>query len=114
MGRKDAHAANAIKVKLLHAPRKALIEPSFEQSEREQRRVALVHVVGLNAVVAQLPQQLESTEAENNFLSEAIVLISAIEEIGQVAIPFSILRQIGVQQIHGDDVAIDPLHVILP
>jgi len=96
VGGEDTHAANTVDVELLDAAGEALIEPAFEQSKREQRRVALVHVVGLNAIMAQFPQELKSTKAENNFLSETIVLVSTIEEIGKVSVPFGILWQIGV------------------
>src|SRR5262249_15020182 len=61
MGGEDAHAADAVDVELFDATGKALVETTFEQAEGEQRGVTLVHVIGLNLVVAHLLQDAQAS-----------------------------------------------------
>ena len=65
-------------------------------------------------LVTEFLQQLQAAQAENDFLRKAISLVAAIEAIGQVAVPFGVFGNVGVEQIDGDDVAVDTQHVVFP
>ena len=59
---KDAHVAHAIDVELLQTARKALFQPSFEQPEREQRRVAFIHVIDFDLAGVELLKKKEASQ----------------------------------------------------
>ena len=71
-------------------------------------------MVGLDLVVPELLQELQTPEAEDNFLRQAILLVAAVEAVGELAIPIGIVRQVGVEQVDRDGVTVNALHVILP
>ena len=52
--------------------------------------------------------------AQNNFLRQAIKFVAAVERVGEVPVPFGVFGNVGIEQIDGDYVAVDTLHVIFP
>ncbi len=78
MGRENAGVAHAINIELLQASGEALLQPSFKQAERQQRRVPLVHVVSFNLPRINLLQKQEAAESEHDFLRQAVALVAAV------------------------------------
>src|SRR5690348_6474281 len=71
-----AHVSHAVDVELLKPSGETLIESAFEQPQRKQCRVPLVHVIGLDLTGIQLLNQSKAAKAQNNFLGQTITLVS--------------------------------------
>ena len=82
--------------------------------EGEKRRMPLVHVVGLDAFVAQRPEHTEPTDAEDDLLTEAVALVATVEQVRQAPLLLAVLRQVGVEEMHGNDRPQDALDLRAP
>ena len=89
-------------------------EMLLEQLHREQARVALVHVKALHGVVTERPQQAHATDSEQRLLAEPVAIVATVETVGQAAILGRILGKVGVQEIDGDGVLGETLHLVSP
>ena len=86
---------------------------ALHQRQRQQRRVAFVHVVHIHPV-AQRVGHAHAAHAQHDLLLQAVVGVAAIEVIGQAAIPSRIALQIRVQQVDRHHVPITAHQVIAP
>ena len=86
---------------------------ALQQRQRQQRRVALVHVVDVYAV-AERVGHAHAAHAQHDLLLQAVVGVAAVQVIGQAAIPARVAFQIGVQQIDRHHVAVAAHQVIAP
>ena len=59
---------------------------ALQQGQRQQRRVAFVHVVDIDAA-AQRVRHAHSAHAQHNLLLQAVVGVAAIQVVGQTAVP---------------------------
>jgi hypothetical protein len=73
------------------------VSVAAQQLHPQQGRMPLVQMV-LPDPKAQRLQQAHATDAEHDFLFEAIDLVAAVEEMGDHAILGSVLVQIGIEQ----------------
>ncbi len=101
VGGEHAHVAHAAVVVLgVHRQRAAALAPEARQElDREQRRVALVHVVGRD-VEAERPQDAAAADAEHDLLLQPVDLVTAIQVVGDVAVPLVVLFEVGIEQQH--------------
>ena len=72
-----------------------------DEFQREERRVALVHVER-GRFDAERPEQARAADAEEHFLHDAHGGVAAIDAGGEVAEMLGVFRQVGVEQIDGD------------
>jgi hypothetical protein len=77
----------------------------FEESERHQCRVALVHVEDLDIGLVKRAQHGQAAKPKYCFLAQAIALIAAVKKIGKTAIDWTILIEIGVEKDERDRVS---------
>src|SRR6185437_8347187 len=80
-----AAAAHGLEVALIELERLASVELPVEQTEGEQRRVAFVQVIELRRA-AERAQQRRATHSKQDFLTEAIVAVAAVEIVGELAV----------------------------
>ena len=86
---------------------------AFEQRQRQQRRVAFVHVVHVYAQ-AQRMGHAHAAHAQHDLLLQPVIRVAAVEVVGQSAVPSRIFVEVGVEQINRHHVAGLPAHVIAP
>jgi hypothetical protein len=85
-----------------------------QQRHSEQGAVALVHVIRLDAVVAQRPQHRHAAEAEHGLLAQPVARIAAVELSRKRRILGRVLRQVGVEHVDRHLVAADPTQPVQP
>ena len=85
VGGEDALLAYLLDVGLRGRAQRSAAQLPLQQRQRQQRRVALVHVVDVY-LVAQRVRHAHSAHAQHNLLLQAVVGVAAIEVIGQAAI----------------------------
>ena len=85
-----------------------------EELQGEKRRVALVHVVARELVVAQRAQHAHSPDAQQYFLTKAIVGIASIKCAGEVAVSGGIRWEIGIEKIDRHFKTTHALHGVAP
>ena len=88
-------------------------EPIFEEADRQEGGVALVHVVHLGTAAEDV-QHVDSAKTKNGLLTEAVETVAAIEMVGEAAVPGVIAFDVGVEEKDGDDVARDADDVEAP
>ena len=71
--------------------------------------MTFIHVISLDFQMSKCTQNPDATDAQNDFLTETIIRITAIEPVGQGTVKFGITFDIGVQQVDGNLVAADAL-----
>ena len=101
MGGEDALAADPFNV--LAADGFASLFCGFfvEQLQREQRRVAFVHVVAGEVVVAKGVENADASDSQDDFLAQTVVRIAAVQTASEITIGFGVGREIGVEKIDG-------------
>ncbi len=63
----------------------------------------LIHMEPENVLVPERPQQAESPDPQHHFLTQAIMVVSPVEHIGEGPVPGLVLTHIGIEQIHRND-----------
>ena len=86
VGGEDALPAHLGEVGLRGRAQRSTALLALQQSQRQQRRVAFVHVIYIHTV-AQRVGHARATHAQHNLLLQAVVAVPAVEMIGQTAIP---------------------------
>src|SRR5947209_20319337 len=98
--RENAKPPDTIHVELLDAPCKALRQAAFQKAQRQQRRMAFIHVVALDIGVAELAQDLKPAEAQHNFLRQAVAVVATIQRVSQSTVLRSIFSEVSIEQVH--------------
>ena len=76
--------------------------------------MALVHVVGLESLVAEGVKHPEAADAENAFLAQAVAPVATIELIRQTPLGFTVLFEIAVEKVDGNGGAEDAVEHLTP
>ena len=76
--------------------------------------MAFVEMKAPHVVVAERPEHPNAADAQHGFLAEPVVIVAAVEGIGEPPCLGVVLGEIGVEQQHGDDVAVEALDVVAP
>ncbi len=113
VGGEDALFAHLLDVGLGGLAERAAAELALEEGEGEQRGVALVHVVDVEAV-AEGVGHADAAHAQHDLLLEAVVGVAAVEMIGEAAVPAGVRVQIGVEEVDWDGVAVATDEVVAP
>ena len=92
---------------------RAAAQLALEQRQRQQRRVAFIHVVDVYPQ-AQSIGHAHAAHAQHDLLLQAVVGVAAVQVVGQAAIPARVAVEIGVEQIDRHDVPVAALHVVAP
>ncbi len=98
VGGEDALIPHLLDVGFRGRAQRSAAQLALQQAQRQQRRVALVHVVHIHS----LPQRLghaHPAHAQHNLLLQPVVAVAAIQVIGQAAIPARVFLQVRVQQV---------------
>jgi hypothetical protein len=74
-----------------------------DERNSKQRSVAFVHMVD-GGLESKRKKDTGTADAENGLLLEAIVIVAAIEAVGQLPVFYAIFRQVGIEQIDRNDV----------
>lgn len=90
----NAFLPDSLNVLTIGRPPAATSGLLVKQFQREQTRMAFVHVVALDLLVSQGTQYAYPANAEDDFLIQPIVLIAAVEIMGQRSIPLEVCWQI--------------------
>ena len=114
MCREHALLAHGCKVLLRDPLRVAGREVPLQQRQPQQRRMALVHVVDVGLGVAELLEHLLPGDSENRFLAQPVALVAAVQVVRERPVPFRVGIEVGVEQVHRDDVTADAAHGVLP
>ena len=85
-----------------------------QQVQRQQGRVALVHVVSRQICVSQRAQHPHSTDAEQHLLAQTVIGITAIKAPRKIAVALVVRRQVRIQKIHWHIESAHALGVIAP
>ena len=97
----DAMALDLVYVLFRNTMKIRLAKPAFEQGEDHKRRVALVHVVLFNIRMPHRTQDVHAAHAEDDFLTQAVTLVAAVQAVREGLVPGTVFGQSGVQQING-------------
>src|SRR5213078_1155744 len=92
----------------------ALARFFVRELQREQGRVALVHVKAPDVAVTERTQHAHAADAEDHFLTKTVTRIAAVEVVGQTTILGGVLRQVRVEEQDRDDVSGNATHVVAP
>ena len=113
--REHAHLAHPrqIKARLARTHQVGGIREAAHELERQQRRVAFVHVV-LADVEAEGTQYPESGDAQHRFLLEAVDGFIPVETIRDGAVIFRVERQVGIEQDDRHLTACEPFDQVEP
>ena len=109
----DALLAHLLDVGFSGRAQRSAAQLALKQRQRQQRRVAFVHVVDVYPVAERMGHA-RAAHAEHNLLLQAVVGVAAVEVIGQAAIPARVAVQIGVEQVDGHHVAVAAHQVVAP
>ena len=86
----------------------------IQQFQGEQAGMPLIHMKAGEVRIAERPQHAHPTDPQQHFLAQPVVGITAVQRIGQGAVPGRVVRQIGIQKIHRHGEAPDAAHEVLP
>ena len=70
-----------------------------QQLKREEARVSLVEVEGRNVAVTHVAQQTQAADAEDKLLTEAVLVVAAVELGCELPVLGRIFGQVGVDEI---------------
>jgi hypothetical protein len=112
--REDAPAPHGRHVGVVPLEVRPALELPLQQLQREQRRMALVQVVDRVAVVPERLEQRRAPHAQHDLLAEPVVLVTAVQGVGDPPVPFRVLGHRGVQEVHRHHVPAHPAHAVLP
>ncbi len=113
VGGEDAALADGVEFGVGGVAEGATGRVLLEEAEGEEGGVAFVHVMDFY-LIAELFEDADAAEAEDGFLTEAVVGVSAIELVGEATVPGIVGVNVGVEEIDGDDVAGDTDDVVAP
>ena len=85
----------------------------LHQTDRQQRRVTLVHVVDVYFTVEGV-ENAHTADPQHGLLTQPVICVSTIEVVRKNSIPGVVLRQVRVQQVDRDRVPGDPLEIVAP
>jgi hypothetical protein len=113
MGGENAFLAHLLNVGFGSRAKRAAAELPLKQRQGEQGCVALVHVVNVDPV-AQRMHHANAAHAEHNLLLKAVVGVSAVEVVGEAAIPSGVAVHIRVEEVDRHYVSVAADEVITP
>ena len=87
---------------------------ALHQAEGQQGRVPLVHVEGADVPVVELGQHLDSADAEESLLAEAVLFVAAVEVIGEGAVVLAVELRACIEQVDGNYVTGGADDVVAP
>src|SRR5580765_4885329 len=85
-----------------------------QQLQREQAGMSLVHVEAIDALEAECTQHAHSADAQHYLLTQAVAGVATVKHRRQLPVPVAIFREIGIEKINRDEIAADPLYLVLP
>ena len=113
VGGEDALPAHLLHVGFSGRAQRSAAQLALQQRQRQQRRVALVHVVDIYPV-AERVGHARAAHAQHNLLLQAVVGVAAVEVIGEAAIPARVSVQVRVQQVDRHHMPVAAHQVIAP
>jgi hypothetical protein len=81
MSRENALPPHLTDIRLGGRRKIGVAETFFEQCEREQRSVTLVHVKDGHILIPEAPEYLDASDSKHYFLAEPVMHIAAIQEV---------------------------------
>src|SRR3989337_3805774 len=60
--------------------------------------MSFIHMKSLDTIVSKSPKHSDAAHAQNNFLTEPVMLISSVKEMGECSVPLRIFREIRIQK----------------
>jgi hypothetical protein len=114
MGRKHALGTHSVHVILTNRLPAQPSEPFGEQFQSKQTGMALVHMEVIEVSIAEGAEHFHATHPQQHLLTQPIPGVTAIQDVGQGAIPGGVLYQVGVQEIHRHREAAQTLHLVAP
>ena len=82
----------------------ALTSLLFKEAQRQERSMTLVHVERDEIGVAERPQHRHSADPEHDLLPQAVMIVAAVQLVGDVSVRVLVLGKIGVEK-HDRDAA---------
>ncbi len=67
--------------------------------------MTLIHVIGFQVLIPKRAEHRNPAHPQNNFLAKAVMIVSAVEIIGQSLVPGAILRKRRIQEIYRNTVS---------
>ncbi len=113
MRRKYTKSANCFNILLGRLGERPAVELPFQQGQRQQCSVPLVHVVHIRRNFERLHDPCAGN-TKNRFLSQAVVVVAAIQMVGQSAIARIILRHIRIKEVDRHYVTAHAFEVVAP
>ncbi len=114
VGREDAHVVHRREVLADDFTPPVASRLVAQELEDQQGRVALVHVVAVELIVAQRLQHTHTADTEQNFLGKAVTIVPPIQVIRQGPILIRVFREIRVQEKHGHHMSGHACHIEPP
>ena len=81
MSREDALPPYLTDIRLGGRRKIGVAETFFEQCEREQRSVTLVHVKDGHILIPEAPEHLYTSDSKHDFLAETVMPIAAVQKV---------------------------------
>jgi len=113
MGGKDALAADLLDVGVSNRAQRTTAQLALKQRQSQQSRMALVHVVDVDAITERIGHA-HTAHAQHNLLLQAVVAVATVEMVGEAAIPARVAVDVCIEQVNRHHVAKAALHVITP
>ena len=76
--------------------------------------MAFVHVETFDPVVSNDPKHPHSSDPENHFLAQPVMLVATVESMGERPVPIGIFGKIGIPKVDGNLIATDACDLIFP
>jgi hypothetical protein len=76
--------------------------------------MSFIEMEGGDLMITQRAEYSYTADPENYLLGNAVMIISAIERLGQSAVPLGIFRKIRIQKVYGNRVAALSAYIIAP
>jgi hypothetical protein len=114
MGREHATLAHRLHVHLRDGMQAASGGLLLQQGQREERRMSLVHVIGLYPVISQGPQHRHTPQPQHDFLTQTVAQVAAVEAIGEALTPGTVFFHRRIQEIHRHGVPEHPTDKVTP
>jgi hypothetical protein len=76
--------------------------------------MSFIHMKAVNIRIAESSQDAHSPNSQNDFLTKAVIIIAAVEEVRQSSIPGCVLVEAGIEKIYWNGVTGPSMHPIAP
>ena len=114
VGGKDALGPDRFNLLMADGGLAGFIRLLVQEFDGQEGRMPFVHVEAPQVPVAQGSEDANAADAQDDFLAQAVPVVAAIEVVGELLVPGTVFREIGVQEVYRHHKTADALDLIFP